>query len=90
MLSGVAGAPESYFMPGNAFSNSIIVGADPILAMLAGGSTALKGFDVRAPCTGVCESMGLSVLAGSLPSCPSLVEATCPGGWYWHARMAPL
>ncbi|CAL8470636.1 g10178 [Coccomyxa elongata] len=24
MLSGVAGAPESYFMPGNAFSNSII------------------------------------------------------------------
>lgn len=26
MLSGVAGAPESYFMPGNAFSNSIIVG----------------------------------------------------------------
>ncbi|CAL5220274.1 g2257 [Coccomyxa viridis] len=25
MLSGVAGAPESYFMPGNAFSNSIIV-----------------------------------------------------------------
>ena len=25
MLSGVAGAPESYFMPGNAFSNSLIV-----------------------------------------------------------------
>lgn len=31
MLSGVAGAPESYFMPGNAFSNSIIVGAAPLL-----------------------------------------------------------
>ena len=26
MLSGVAGAPESYFMPGNAFSNSIYGG----------------------------------------------------------------
>ena len=24
MLSGVAGAPESYFMPGNAFSNGLI------------------------------------------------------------------
>ena len=34
MLSGVAGAPESYFMPGNAFSNSIIVGEHPYFRML--------------------------------------------------------
>ena len=80
MLSGVAGAPESYFMPGNAFSNSIIVGAAPVLAILAGISTVVRGCDVRAPCTGVCESMGDSILAGSLPSCPSLVESTCSGG----------
>ena len=42
MLSGVAGAPESYFMPGNAFSNSIIVGAAPVLTMLAGASPAVR------------------------------------------------
>lgn len=30
MLSGVAGAPESYFVPGNAFSNSIIFCERPL------------------------------------------------------------
>lgn len=29
MLSGVAGAPESYFMPGNPFSNAIYGGEPP-------------------------------------------------------------
>ncbi len=42
MLSGVAGAPESYFMPGNAFSNSIIVGAAPVIATHACDSTVLQ------------------------------------------------
>ena len=41
MLSGVAGAPESYFMPGNAFSNSIIVGAAPLPPTHAGNGTLL-------------------------------------------------
>ena len=60
MLSGVAGAPESYFMPGNAFSNSIYgggslgkgtaVGMPNVLALfhLLGKGTAVGMPDVLA------------------------------------------
>ena len=44
MLSGVAGAPESYFMPGNAFSNGLIFCEHPLLLC---SSTPLS-----APCPG--------------------------------------
>ena len=40
MLSGVAGAPESYFMPGNAFSNSIYGGEPRSVGVAVGALDA--------------------------------------------------